>query len=48
MLGVLPPNSPKLVFKPQTPRLRYFERFDNFVLFILLFWAKGLLCKSWS
>ena len=34
------PNDPKLVFRPQSPTLRCFLRFDNFVGFNLWLWTK--------
>ena len=31
LMSVLGPGGPKLVFRPQTPRLRHFLRFENFI-----------------
>ena len=47
LLSILDPSGPKLVFSFQTPRLRYFLRFDNFVGFNISFWTnRGL--EDWS
>ena len=35
LMSVLGPSSPKLVFKPRIPSLKYFLKFDTFVIFKL-------------
>ena len=43
LIHLLSPNGPNVVYWPQTPRLRYFLKFHNFIGFILWFWKNEVL-----